>query len=641
MNTYILLHHLLLLMFFLVLPRLSTVPSSVLVLGRVGYIPGQGIYACFTRMGGAAPDLSLQYSATYTYGSAKTLATCNENISLQTSLLDGSVAYCLPPCPGMEKIYPNPISIVITGHDRVTRNIYAALMESVFIQDVTPTITQLGQGVVEVQWAARPGRTYQIQLWHYPQTPAKATQTIEEVEAIEMMKNEIGKIKESVTKIDCGSEAIEGVGELFLAGDRETEGSQQASIEGQVKGNKGLYGQMKDNDISLIRDEVMNDGKLSNKGRIVEKIEELSEKTVDGCLTEKVREIQKDVCGVMSNETLMKVKQCYHDLDIDDDVDDDDDNDNDDDDHEEDNDDFVKFMRWRKCVALHTICTKTPSASTLAPLDTSRPLICPPGLCFYYFMNVPTSGSVSVEVMDTTKDVVSSSHTPPAALRKWRSLIIDKVLLSSEDTETGLGTKTLVMEFSGALQKNTQGSSNTGTLENGGQTVIGVESVKGDYVALIVNGHDHSQVLKTVQAECDPLGRVCSVSGLQVLVDPGQGPVSNIFILLTNRHTAASSLFFLTDVHVRVHKVAPGTAIVMWDREPSVQEFIVRVVHASGETFGSVTVACSKRGSDCLATFNNLARGQYQAEVCYKRKSKVVLAFQFFMEDDIGIEYRK
>ncbi|MPC56179.1 hypothetical protein E2C01_050132 [Portunus trituberculatus] len=335
-------------------------------------------------MGGAAPDLSLQYSATYTYGSAKTLATCNENISLQTSLLDGSVAYCLPPCPGMEKIYPNPISIVITGHDRVTRNIYAALMESVFIQ-----------------------------------------------------------------------------------------------------------------------------------------------------------------------------------------------------------------------------------------------------------------GSVSVEIMDTTKDVVSSSHTPPAALRKWRSLIIDKVLLSSEDTEAGLGTKTLVMEFSGALQKNTQGSSNTGTLENGGQTVIGVESVKGDYVALIVNGHDHSQVLKTVQAECDPLGRVCSVSGLQVLVDPGQGPVSNIFILLTNRHTAASSLFFLTDVHVRVHKVAPGTAIVMWDREPSVQEFIVRVVHASGETFGSVTVACSKRGSDCLATFNNLARGQYQAEVCYKRKSKVVLAFQFFMEDDIGIEYRK
>ncbi|KAK8390660.1 hypothetical protein O3P69_010399 [Scylla paramamosain] len=652
MNTYMLFHHLLMLMFFVVLPRLPAVPTSdsdsmmeVLVLGRVGYIPAQGTYACFTRMGGEAPDLALQYSATYTYGPSKTMATCNGDISLQTSLLDGSVAYCLPPCPGMEMIYSNPLSIVITGHDRVTRDIHAALMESIFLPDVTPTVTQLGQGVVEVQWAARPGRTYQLQLWHHLQTPAKATHTEGEVEVIGMVKTEMGEIKENIGKKECGSEAAEGAGALLAAGDGETEGSQQSSMEGLVeKRNTELCGEVKDSDISLTEDkemnELMEDGKLFNEGGLVEKMEELLGKTVGGSLTESESEIQKGVCGVMSNETLVKIKQCYHDLDKEDDADDDDDdNDNDDDDHEEDNDDFVKFMRWRKCVALHATCTKTPSASVLAPLDISGPLTCPPGLCVYYFMNVPTSGSVSVEVMDATDAVVSSSHTPPAPSREWRSLIIDKVVVSSDGEEAELETKTLVIELGSAPQEHTQGSRETGTEESEGQTGTETESVNGDYEALIVNGHDHSQVLKTVQAECDLLGNVCSVSGLQALVDPeGQGPVSDMFLLLASRHTATSSLVSFTDVHVRVHKVAPGTVLVMWDREPSVQEFIVRVVLDSGETSESVTVACSKRGSDCLATFSNLTRGHYQAEVSYTRKSKIVLSSQFIMEDDIAKE---
>ena len=88
-------------------------------------------------------------------------------------------------------------------------------------------------------------------------------------------------------------------------------------------------------------------------------------------------------------------------------------------------------------------------------------------------------------------------------------LIIDKVVLSSEGEEDGLRTKTLVMELGSALQENAQGSRNTGTLENGAQTAMEAESVKGDYEALIINGHDHSQVLKTIQAKCDPLGCVC------------------------------------------------------------------------------------------------------------------------------------
>ncbi|KAG0712112.1 hypothetical protein GWK47_019168 [Chionoecetes opilio] len=640
MNTHILVPHLLTLIFFLVLPRLPAVPGpeldstmEVLVLGQVGHIPVKGLYTCFTGMGGAAPDLTLQYSSTYTHGSPKMSATCSGDVSQRASLADGSVAYCLPPCPGLEVVDTDRVSIVVSGHDRVTRETKAALMESFILSSVTPMAVQPGQGVVEVQWAARPGRTYRVQLWHHPQALGDAAVEVEN--NIVVMKTEMG---ETVGKEECDGEIIESAEPVLKVNDEEVENPEGTVVEGLTEEKNIRYcRKTKQKDSSVTGNEemveVLNNEKSFNKDEITGSEKILSAESVDGGL-EGDSEVNKDQCGLMSNETLTKVKQCYHELDKD--TDDDDNDADNDEDHEDDNDDFLKFMRWRKCVAVYSPCNAaTPApASTPVPVLTSRPLTCTSGPCLYYFTDTPTSGSFSVEVLDVTDAFVLSSHTPSTLVQQWSSLTIDTVAVSSESVEGDSRLKTVTVTLSSTSAESKEGNSEAGKVEGEGDVAEAAEGPQGDLQAVIINGHNLSEVLKNMPAECDLPGGVCSVTGLQTLVHPEEGPVSDMFLLLSNHRASTSILTSITDVQVRVHQVAPGTVVVVWEREPSIREFTVWVIPDNGEPSDIMTVTCSRRGTDCLAIFSHLGSGQYRAEVTYTKRVKVVLSSQFLIDED-------
>ncbi|XP_050711729.1 uncharacterized protein LOC126995872 isoform X4 [Eriocheir sinensis] len=414
MELYTGLHYLSLLVCLLVLPRLPSPLKSVannsgevegvrmrllnLVLTQVGHIPAKGLYVCFTRANRTAPDLALQYTSTYTHGNPSTHTSCTGDITYRGPELGW---FCLPPCPGVITTHLlSPVFVVVTGHDRITRETTAALVESFTLSDVAPTMTQAGRGVVEVQWTGRPGSTFRVQLWHHP----------------------------------------------HAAGDDTALG------------------------------------------------EALPIKTV-------------------------QITSEYMEADL-------------------------------------------------------------------------RSKAMTVTVL----------NGPPGEDRA-----------SSREASEVAGSEAVVAEETDPAEEALQ--------------------------VVVINGHNNSEALRSQPGKCRPhllmgdQGVVCLIRGLETLVDPeGRGPISNL-LLLASHNTAASTLLVITDVHVRVRRVGPGAVLVLWDRDNTVPEFTVSVALESGSANNTITVACNKRGSDCLATFEDLAPGRYIAEVSYERQARVILRKPFIVEE--------
>lgn len=124
--------------------------------------------------------------------------------------------------------------------------------------------------------------------------------------------------------------------------------------------------------------------------------------------------------GETKEETLAKIRQCYHESDYYYDDDDNDDDDDDDTDDEEDNDDFIKWRRWRRCVSLHTPRAPVhPEAATPSLVHTSQLLSCLTNMCLYYITDAPASGICSVVVMNVTQSPVYASHSAPMPMLEW------------------------------------------------------------------------------------------------------------------------------------------------------------------------------------------------------------------------------
>lgn len=544
MELYTGLHYLSLLVCLLVLPRLPSPLKSVannsgevedLVLTQVGHIPAKGLYVCFTRANRTAPDLALQYTSTYTHGNPSTHTSCTGDITYRGPELGW---FCLPPCPGVITTHLlSPVFVVVTGHDRITRETTAALVESFTLSDVAPTMTQAGRGVVEVQWTGRPGSTFRVQLWHHPHA--------------------------------AGDDTALGEGET---GERTS----------------------------------TNDG--------------------------------------MDDEILLQIRDCYHGSDYNDDDDDDnDDDDNDDDDHEEDNDDFLKWMRWRRCVALHAPRIVRPAADPPVMVHTSGPRACLTDtyLYSYYVTDAPTSGFASVVVVDVTHSLVHAYHSAPTPLRGWAALPIKTVQITSEYMEADVRSKAMTVTVLNGPPGEDRASSREASEVAGSEAVVAEETDPAEEAlqVVVINGHNNSEALRSQPGKCRPhllmgdQGVVCLIRGLETLVDPeGRGPISNL-LLLASHNTAASTLLVITDVHVRVRRVGPGAVLVLWDRDNTVPEFTVSVALESGSANNTITVACNKRGSDCLATFEDLAPGRYIAEVSYERQARVILRKPFIVEE--------
>lgn len=283
--------------------------------------------------------------------------------------------------------------------------------------------------MVEVQWDAWPGRTYRVQVWHHPEIQGETAKAAVEVEGnIGVTKTETGEMERGgAGETECNDEVVQGAGGSLTESYKEVEECERAVAEGLMEEAEVRHCGVMREDTSVTgneeMDEVATNGKLLNENNMLEGKEVLSEESVGGIMEEGGSEMKTDPSGSMDNETLIKIRQCYHAYDNDNDTEDDDDDYDidDEDDHEEDNDDFIKFMRWRKCVALYSPWTAIASASTPTVLHTSRPLNCTAGPCLYYFTDAPSSGSLSVEVMDITNAFVLSSHIPPTPVQAWGS----------------------------------------------------------------------------------------------------------------------------------------------------------------------------------------------------------------------------
>ena len=89
-------------------------------------------------------------------------------------------------------------------------------------------------------------------------------------------------------------------------------------------------------------------------------------------------------------------------------------------------------------------------------------------------------------------------------------LTINTVIVMSKGVDAELSSKTMLFTVSAPSKENEDGSAETGEDQNPDNPVYldpgRVEYVKGAYEVMVINDHNHSEVLKNVPAECDLQG---------------------------------------------------------------------------------------------------------------------------------------
>lgn len=79
-------------------------------------------------------------------------------------------------------------------------------------------------------------------------------------------------------------------------------------------------------------------------------------------------------------------------------------------------------------------------------------------------------------------------------------------MVTSEGVGADPRAKTLRITLPGTSKGSEDGSTETGEVEGEGEMEVEAESAKGDLQAVVINGHSHSEALKNLPGECDPLG---------------------------------------------------------------------------------------------------------------------------------------
>ncbi|KAK3883559.1 hypothetical protein Pcinc_012137 [Petrolisthes cinctipes] len=142
-----------------------------LVLARVGDDVDGGLYTCIRD------PLELTYISVFVFNtpSGTMEMNCQEELHWEVDENSEDI-YCFPPCLNTLAFPHDQFSLVVTGRDPSDPGTAIAFASvEVTFMNVTPSVSHRGGRVGLTEWQGRPGRSYQVQLWHDPEATRQDT----------------------------------------------------------------------------------------------------------------------------------------------------------------------------------------------------------------------------------------------------------------------------------------------------------------------------------------------------------------------------------------------------------------------------------------------------------------------------------
>lgn len=253
--------------------------------------------------------------------------------------------------------------------------------------------------------------------------------------------------------------------------------------------------------------------------------------------------------------------------------------------------------------------TETPEV-----VDVSGNVRCKNGSCSYYFLGLVEYGEYAAEVLDVTDPIIQTSRSRRQSVeRHWTGLAVESVVIETTSPSSERPLKTLTT---------------TATADEG----LGVE--EEGFRGVLINALDPSDVLESGEGDCLPFTNGCKIKNVQSLTYPnGEGQVKDLQLLLTQLDPGISSLVPVTDLHIRVSNVGPGSVQVSWDKTAVPLQFLVEVLPDKGGSAIAQDVTCGLEAPDCHAVFDQLFNGDYTARVSYEGALQTTLTVPFQVKD--------